>query len=176
MKQLQLGLVIACGTFAGAGCGCAPEMEGSTVSQLTQRDSVEAATNDEVATNDPEIGGAAGHAADAPEPSTEGAINALEGSELAGVVTFAPGSAWSGEIDVFCCREGSYSVYVYEGGRCSDPDSWDVEQSARVADLACSNDVGAAAYVRDPSQASAAAFVIYDAAGDAAGCADVETE
>lgn len=176
MKELQLGLVIACGALAGAGCGCAPELEGSTVSQLTQRDSVEAATDDEAATNGPEVGGAAGHAADAPEPSTEGAIDSLGGSELIGTVTFAPGSAWSGEIELFCCREGSYSVYVYEGGRCSDPESWDVEQSARVADVSCSNDVGAAAYARDPSQASAAAFVIYDGAGTAAGCADVETE
>jgi len=144
-------------------------MEGSAVSQLTQRDSVEAAT-------DPKVGGAAGHAADEPQPSTEGAIEAVDGSELVGTVTFAPGSAWSGVIDVFCCREGSYSVYVYDGGRCSDPGSWDVEQSARVADLSCSRDVGSVGYVRDPSQAPAAAFVIYDAAGNAAGCADVVTE
>jgi len=144
-------------------------MEGSAVSQLTQQDAVEAAT-------DPELAGAAGQAADKPERSTEGAIYGLHDSELAGVVTFAAGSAWSGEIDVFCCREGSYSVYVYEGGRCSDPESWDVERSARVADVACSRDVGSAEYVRDPAQASTSAFVIYDAAGNAAGCADVETE
>jgi hypothetical protein len=144
-------------------------MEGSAVSQLTQQDSVEAAS-------DPEVTGAAGQGAEEPERATEGAINELNGSELAGVVTFAAGSAWSGEIDVFCCREGSYSVYVYEGGHCSDPESWDVERSARVADLACSRDVGSAAYVRDPSQVSTSAFVIYDASGNAAGCADVETE
>lgn len=183
MKRFQLGLVISCGALAGAGCGCAPEMEGSTIAQLTQQDSVEQDSveqdpveQDPVEETDPEISGAAGHAADAPEPSTEGPIYGLGGSELAGTVTFAPGSAWSGDVDVFCCREGNYSVYVYEGGRCSDPGSWDVERSARVAELVCSNDVGSAAYVRDPSQASTAAFVIYDAAGTAAGCADVETE
>jgi len=170
MKPLQIGFVVAWGALAGAGCGCAPEMEGSTVAELTQQDALEAAS-------DPELGGAAGQGAEEPEQrSTDGAIYALDEGELAGSVSFAPGSAWSGEIEVFCCREGSYSVYVYEGGRCSDPDSWDVELSSRVAELSCSRDVGSAGYVRTPSEAATSAFVIYDATGNAAGCADVATE
>lgn len=145
-------------------------MEGSAVSGLTQQDAVEAAS-------DPELSGAAGQGAEEPQHrSTDGAIYGIDDSELAGSVNFAPGSDWSGQIEVFCCREGSYSVYVYEGGRCSDPESWDVEQSSRVAELACSHDVGSAGYVRNPSEAATSAFVIYDAAGNAAGCADVEVE
>lgn len=167
MKALRLGLLLACGAGA-AGCGCAPEMEGSSISELTQNDPLE---------------GAAGQGAEELEPdakpaprSTDGQIIGLDGDDLTGTVSFAAGTQWSGAVDLFCCRDGSYTVFVYEGGTCSDPETWAVEASARVATVTCDQDVGSAAYVRDPSSEPSAAFVIYDAAGNALGCADVETE
>jgi hypothetical protein len=167
MKALRLGLLLACGAMA-AGCGCAPEMEGSAVSELTQSDPLE---------------GAAGQGAEELEPepesaprSTDGSIIGLDGAELTGTVSFAAGTQWSGEVELFCCRSGSYTVFVYEGGTCGDPETWAVESSTRVAEVTCDHDVGSSAYVRDPSSESSAAFVIYDAAGNALGCADVETE
>ena len=184
MKSLRLGVAITwgalAGTLAGMGCGCAPELEsGATVSELTRENSELAREKDAVqAATDPDFTGAAGQGAPEPEPEPEpdGSIFGLGGDGLTGSVSFAAGSLWSGEIAVSCCREGSYSVYVYEGGRCDDEQSWDVERSARVADLSCANDVGSAAYARDPSEATRAAFVIYDAAGSALGCADVSTD
>lgn len=169
MKSLQFGIVIAWGALAGAGCGCAPEAQGSTVSELTQLEPA----------RDPEPAGGAGQGAEEDEPdapSTEGSIVGFDGNDLTGLVGIAPGAQWSGDIELACCRDGSYSVYLYEGGRCSDPETWDVERSARVAEIACSNDVGSAAYARDPSDASTSAFVIYDATGNALGCADVVAE
>jgi hypothetical protein len=169
MKSLQLSIAIAWGALAAAGCGCAPETQDSTVSELTRLEPA----------NDPEPTGAAGQGAEEDEPaaaSTEGSIVGLDGDDLIGLVAIAPGAQWSGEIELACCRDGSYSVYLYEGGRCSDPGTWDVERSARVAEIACSNDVGSAAYARDPSDADTTAFVIYDATGKALGCADVAAE
>lgn len=178
MKRLQAGLVVTCGALVGIGCGCAPEMEGSAVSGLTQRDALEGASDPEVVEGDPEAtGGIAGQGAEEPPiRSTDGAVIGLEDSDLAGTVNLAPGSELSGQIDLYCCNDGSYTVYVYEGGLCGDPDSWLVENSARVAQLSCSNDVGSAPYVRDPSDFATAAFVVYDASGKALGCADVEAE
>jgi hypothetical protein len=170
MKSLRLGIAIAWGALAGAGCGCAQEAEGSTVSELTQLEPA----------SDPDwTGGGAGQGAAEDEleaRGTEGSIEGLDGNDLIGLVGVAPGAQWSGEIELACCRDGSYSVYLYEGGRCSDPETWDVERSARVAEIACANDVGSAAYARDPSDASTTAFVIYDATGNAIGCADVAAE
>ena len=168
MNRLQLGLVIACGALAGAGCGCAPEMEGSAVSELTHSGELE---------------GIAGQGAEelVPEPepeshSTDGVIVGLDGGPLTGTVGFAPGTQWSGEVELFCCRDGNYTVFVYEGGICEDPETWSVEASARLAEITCSHDLGSAAYVRDPSSEPTAAFVIYDAAGGALGCADVTAQ
>ena len=82
----------------------------------------------------------------------------------------------SRRVALYCCRAGNYDVYTHEGGRCSDPESWLIEKSARVATVSCSNDTGEAPYVRDPSASSTFAFVIYDAAGNPSACADVVSE
>jgi hypothetical protein len=171
MKSLRISIAIAWGALAGAGCGCAPEAQGSAVSELTQLE----------AASDPELIGAAGQGGDDPEVEpkrlpTNGTIVGLDGDDLTGSVSLAAGSDWSGEVSLFCCRDGSYSVYAYEGGLCSDPQTWEVEQSTRVADVSCSDDLGSATYARDPSETDTTAFVVYDASGNALGCADVTTE
>jgi hypothetical protein len=174
MNSLRVSIAVAGGVLVAAGCGTS-HAEGSAVAQLSR---VEAAS-------DPELTGAAGQGAagqgaveteEAEQLPTDGTIVGLGGDEITGSVTLAAGSAWSGEIALFCCRDGNYSVYAYEGGRCSDPESWLVEESTRLAELSCSEDLGSVDYARDPSDASTTAFVIYDAAGDALGCADVAAE
>jgi hypothetical protein len=175
-----LQLLIACGVLSLS--ACATEVEGSAISSL-RRDggsgSGSRATVDDESSD--ELTGAAGMsgamAEDEPrQPSTDGVIYGVHDETLTGSVLPAAGTTLSGVVALYCCRAGNYDVYAYEDGRCSDPDSWLVEKSARVANVSCTNDTGEAPYVRDPAASSTFAFVIYDAAGNAAACADVVAE
>jgi hypothetical protein len=165
MKRASKWLLI-CGVLALAGCSA--ETQGSAVSSLQQR-RVDASSS--------ETAGAAGEGAEPPvverTRASNGVIYGVDGDLLTGKVSFAAGTNESGTVDLYCCRAGAYQVYTYEDASCDDPESWAIEGSARIANVSCSNDLGSAPYVRDPSEASTLAFVIYDAAGTALGCADV---
>jgi len=175
MKRLQQLSFLACGVLVLTGCGA--EVEGHSISSGLQkgpelgeaeRGVVSGGDDDEVVT------GAAGAPAEEPMlPRSNGTIYGVADSELTGSVLRAPGSSLSGSVELYCCRAGNYDVYSYAGGRCDDPDSWQVEHSARLASVTCSGDSGQAPYVRDPGDGSTLAVVIYDAAGDAVGCAEL---
>lgn len=156
--------LVACGVLALAGCSA--ESQGTAISGLSRAPS-------------------AGHSGAAGAPSegdeervprrstTDGVIYGVDGDLLTGKVSFAAGTMESGTVDLYCCRAGAYEVYTYEDANCDDPETWEIDRSARIANVTCSNDLGTAPYVRDPADAATMAFVIYDAAGTALGCADV---
>ena len=151
--------LVACGVLAVAGCSA--ETQGSVISGLSRIPR-------------PERTGAAGSPAEDAAPRSNGVIYGVDGDLLTGKVSFAAGTMESGTVSLYCCRAGAYDVYTYEDASCDDPKTWDIERSARIAELTCSNDLGSAPYVRDPADAATLAFVIYDAEGTALGCADVE--
>lgn len=179
MTHLQERWFLACGVLVLTACGA--EAEGSAISSSLQRGSDPgSAEASSVAMNDDvEISGAAGAPADDNDQGSAGSHDTIYGvddSELTGFMLPAPGSSLSGTVELYCCRAGTYDVYSYEGGSCDDPDSWRVEQSARLGTVTCSGDSGRAPYVRDPSESSTLAVVIYDAAGAAVGCAELSAE
>jgi len=189
MDRQRLKLLFACGALTVAACSA--EMDSNTTAALTRSsergdraaranssgDSPVDDAKDAVSESTGPITGAAGSG---PEPmvparSTNRVIYGLDGEPLTGKVRLSPGSTISGTVELYCCRAGAYSVYTYEGGRCSDPQTWRVEHSARIADVQCANDLGEAPYVRDPAPTTTFAFVIYDDVGTAVGCADVSS-
>lgn len=179
MTHLRERWFVACGVLVLTACGAEAE-NGAIASSLERGSDPGSAEPDVVADDGDEVGGAAGAPADEPggpegdrSPDT---IHGVDYSELTGFVMHAPGSSLSGTVELYCCRAGTYDVYSYEGGSCDDVESWRVEHSARLAAVTCSNDSGRAPYVRDPSDATALAVVVYDAAGDAVGCADIAAD
>jgi hypothetical protein len=176
MTHLQERWFLACGVLVISACGA--EVGEHSISNGLQQGSDQgsaerdALVDSVVMDEDDSFTGAAGSPADQPARAS-GTIFGVADPDLTGSVTRAAGSTLSGEVRLYCCRAGTYDVYSYEGGRCDDADSWLVENSARLATVTCEGDSGAAPYVRDPSDASTLAVVIYDAAGAAVGCAEV---
>lgn len=184
MKRGRAQLLVTCGALTILGCTAEVDGTVASLSQATQ------ATQDQATQETPadtgtvviDEAGAAGSGAAEPaapasmRPMRDGVIYGVGASELSGFVKRAAGTTLSGTIELACCRAGSYQVYTYRGGRCADPETWTIETSARIAQLACAGDLGEAPYVRDPSPGEALAVVIYDAAGTAVGCAELDAD